>query len=301
MEACSLNLTPIVLELGGKDAAVICDDADMKQVIPTVMRGVFQNCGQNCIGLERLIVHESLYEEFIAQIKQRVDKMRVKAPLENADEVDCGAITMTKHIYHIKKIVDDAVSKGARLVAGGNPISCEGNSGQFFQPTVLADITSDMLISSEEVFGPVMAIRQFSSDQEAVDIVNSIPFGLGGSVFSSNVKRGASLMSEMKTGMGNVNDFAVNYLCQSLPFGGVKLSGFGRFAGPEGLRDECVMRSITVDRIPWLKTQIPSLLDYPIKGLKSENFCIGLSTLLYGQTINQKWNGLKDLIKAAVF
>lgn len=158
METAAKTLTPVTLELGGKDAAIICEDVHLDSLIPVIMRGTFQNMGQNCIGLERILVHADIYDEFLERVVPLVKQLRLGAPLGNA-EVDCGAITMPRHIKHVKELVDDAVLSGARLLFGGSR-ALEGGDvdGQFFEPTVLADVKPDMKIAQEEVFGPVMVI-----------------------------------------------------------------------------------------------------------------------------------------------
>jgi len=274
MAAASDSLTPVVLELGGKDPMVLCDDADFSQSCNVAMRGFFQNCGQNCIGLERLVVQAPIYDRVVDELTKRVRALRQVrcrasprvagptqaqqrahsdrcscgvgatgqgAPLE--EEVDVGAMTMPNAWVKLEDLVKDAVAKGARLLAGGKRLEHPTwTHGFYFAPTVLADVTPDMKIAQEEVFGPVVVIMRFTTDEEALHIVNSAPYGLGASVFSSNAERAERLVRGIRSGMCNVNDFAVNYLCQSLPFGGVKISGFDRFAGPEGLRGNCLVR-----------------------------------------------------------
>lgn len=299
MRAASDRLTPVTLELGGKDAAIICDDADLDQAIPIIMRGTFQNVGQNCVGLERIVVHSSVYENFLSIVTPQVQNLRVAAPLCTQDG-DCGAITLKKQLAHIERLINDAVSKGARLLAGGGILSDDISNvkGQFFAPTLIADITSQMLIAQEEVFGPVMAVMKFDSDQDAIALVNSAAFGLGGSVFSSNIQRAESITARIRTGMANINDFAVNYLCQSLPFGGCKQSGFGRFAGVEGLRDECIVKAVTKDKVSWIKNKMPSILQYPIEKKKNAEFCKALATVVYAESWVDKFRSLGGLINS---
>jgi len=248
-----------------------------------------------------------------------VEPARQGAPLE--EEVDVGAMTMPNAWVKLEDLVKDAVAKGARLLAGGKRLEHPTwTHGFYFAPTVLVDVTTDMKIAQEEVFGPVVVIMRFTTDEEALRIVNCAPYGLGASVFSSNAERAERLVSGIRSGMCNVNDFAVNYLCQSLPFGGVKISGFDRFAGPEGLRGNCLVRvrqdttprwagpfrsremdgavqvanrgdravsynvpqAITTDRIPGVKTDIPKPLNYPI-GKNGFPFVAALCTMAYGQ------------------
>lgn len=170
MRQAAETLTPVVLELGGKDAAVVCDDCDFDQVVNLSLRGTFQNCGQNCIGLERLVVQESIYKRFVDVMENKVRKLIQGPPMEG--NFDCGAMTMgAAQMKGIQDLVDQAVSLGARLLAGGKP-NPQFPGGPFFMPTLLVDVTRDMKIAQTEVFGPVMTIMKFTDDADAVAIVS---------------------------------------------------------------------------------------------------------------------------------
>lgn len=278
MKKASETLTPVVLELGGKDPAIILEDADLEQVIPIVMRGTYQNCGQNCVGLERILVHSSIHDKLV---KILVDKVKVltQGPSSCSPVKDMGAMTMgPASVKKIQKLVDESVAAGAKVLAGG-----KSTSDNFFPPTVIVDVTPKTPIAVEEVFGPILVVMKFNTDDEAIRMVNDCPYGLGSSVFSSNIARAQNIANRLKTGMVNINDFGINYLCQSLPFGGVKISGFDRFAGREGLRGNCVVRASTQDRIPGVKTTIPPVLQYPIQE-NAFSFMENLVKVLYGTT-----------------
>jgi acyl-CoA reductase-like NAD-dependent aldehyde dehydrogenase len=280
MRAASDNLTTVVLELGGKDAAILFDDADISHAIPIIMRGTFQNAGQNCVGLERIIVHESLYDEFIDKITPLVKSLRLGR--------DVGAITMPNHCDYINTLVRDAEEKGATVLCGGK--QAPSQHGTFFEPTLLIDVTPECQIHEKEVFGPVMVVMKFRNIKELEDIMDRCPFALGLSIFSKS-----NLISKnIKTGMLNYNDFAVNYLCQGLPFGGCRKSGFGTFAGIEGLRGECVSRAVTYDRMSFIKTTIPWILSYPLKK-SSMDFCKSLMWTIYGNG-TKRVKGLISLV-----
>lgn len=301
MKGCSSHLKPCVLELGGKDPMIFCDDVNIESVIPWAMRGCYQNCGQNCCGVERLFVYESIKSKFISKILPKVEALRQGIPLATCGSdgnVDCGSMIMDRQMDIIQELIDDAVAKGAKLHCGGKRNSSLA-PGQFYEPTIISNIKPDMRISSEEVFGPVMCIVTVpnDSDEECIKLVNDCPFGLGSSVYSSSQKRGMKIGERIRSGMFTVNDFGVNYLIQSLPFGGVKESGFGRFAGPEGLRACCLERSIVKDRIIGVKTSIPPPISYPINVSKGLPFGMGLVKLFYGESILVKLKGILDLIK----
>ena len=281
MRDAAENLTPVVLELGGKDAAIVCEDADVSQVINLTLRGTFQNCGQNCIGLERLVVHTDIYDDFVATMQEKVGALTQGPPLSG--DFDCGAMTMGPGPAEvIVEMVNEAVKDGARLLAGGRiNTSKDLPGGTFLEPTLLVDVTEDMRIARNEVFGPCMTIMRARDDAHAVSITNSCGYGLGSSVFSLNYARAERIAAALRTGMCNINDFGVNYLCQGLPFGGVGISGFDRFAGYEGLRGCCVLRAATSDRFPGVRTDIPPALQYPITA-SGFAFCQALINLFYG-------------------
>jgi len=300
MKGCSKTLKPCVLELGGKDPMIFCDDVNIDAVVPWAMRGCFQNCGQNCCGVERLFVYESIQSKFINAILPKVKALRQGGPLATCGsngDVDCGAMVMDEQINIIQALIDDAVAKGAKLHCGGKRnVSL---NGQFYEPTIISGVTSDMKISNEEVFGPVMCIVTVpnDSDDDCIRLVNNCDFGLGSSVYSASQARGMKIGNAIRAGMFTVNDFGVNYLIQSLPFGGVKESGFGRFAGPEGLQACCLERSIVKDRIWGVRTSIPSAINYPIDGKKGLPFGMSLIKLFYSESLLEKLMGIFGLIK----
>ncbi|KAJ1870338.1 Meiotic Sister-Chromatid recombination aldehyde dehydrogenase [Coemansia sp. RSA 990] len=267
MRAASANLTPVTLELGGKDCAIVFSDADLAQCVPVLMRSVIQNASQNCIGIERILVQDSVYSKVVAEMTRRMKAVRVGAILDDEpNSVDCGAMVLPNCFDRLEELIADAVSKGARCLVGGQRYRHPHHPhGQYFAPTLLVDVTPDMDITRNETFGPIMVIMKFSDEPDALHKVHSSPYGLGSSVFSSDRARARRVALKLRTGMTNVNDFGVNYICQSLPFGGVGISGFGRFAGPEGLRALCVEKAFTEDRIPFVKTPIPPIVDYPIQ------------------------------------
>jgi aldehyde dehydrogenase (NAD+) len=300
MREASKTLTPVVLELGGKDAVIVCEDADFDQVITHSMRGTFQNCGQNCIGIERLVVHKDIYAKFVSTMTEKVSALSQGCSMDPKQcQFDTGAITMgNTEIARITKLVDQAVSKGAKLVTGGkkNP---DLPNGSFMEPTLLVDVTRDMDIACNEVFGPVMTVLRAEDDADAVAIVNSTDYGLGSSVFSLDYSRAEKLKTALRTGMCNLNDFGVNYLCQSLPFGGVNISGFDRFAGIEGIRGCCNMRAVTSDRLAATRTMIPPPMQYPTTPA-SFQFCVGLVTMAYGDGCFARLKGIAGLAMAAL-
>jgi len=296
MAAAADSLTPVTLELGGKDALIICEDADLAQVVPIATKAAYLSCGQNCAGGERFFVHAKIYDKFVAAVTSIVGQMRQGHAL-GEDTVDCGAMCMPGLAQKVEALVADAVAKGARCLAGGR---ADTRKGQFMQPTVLVGVTPAMEIWREEVFGPVMTIVPFSSDAEAVALANDCPFGLGSNVFSGDQARARAIASQLRAGMSSINDFATTYMCQSLPFGGVKESGFGRFAGIEGLRALCVPKAVCEDRLPWLmRSSIPPPWAYPIQD-NAFDFGAGMIGMFYGPSLPHKAAGLGRLLRSLV-
>eukprot|EP00210_Caulerpa_lentillifera_P007017 g6711.t1 len=293
MLSAAKRLTPVTLELGGKDSVIICDDVDLNQVVQTCLRAAYQACGANCMGGERFIVHEAVYEKFVERTVSVVKQIRQGPPL-GANPVDCGAICMPGLAQKVHGLIQEAVSQGAKVEIGG--VFPEG-SGQFYPPTVLTGVHREMRIWKEEVFGPVMVIVPFKSDSDAIELANDCAFGLGTNIFSNNHFRANSIASQVNVGMASINDFATTYMCQSLPFGGVKESGFDNFGGIEGLRGMCTIKAVCEDRYPWLmKTELPPLLQYPVKD-KAFEFVSGLTKMFYYPGLNQRLQGLGMVIK----
>lgn len=291
-QSTAKRLIPTCLELGGKDPCIICEDADIPHVVSICLRGVFQNSGQNCIGIERVYVHEKIAQRFTKLVVEKVKAMRLG--------IDIGALTLGETaINTIQSLVDDAVAQGATVLSGGKRASVEGK-GFYYEPTVLSDVTMDMRIAKEEVFGPVMSVFQWSDETALIKSVNSCEFKLGSNVFSGDKHRAERILSQLRVGMGNVNDFATNYLCQSMPFGGTGQSGSDRFAGIEGLRGCCVPKAMTRDRLPGVRTSIPTVMQYPVSRNAFE-FAAEINDLTYASGIIAKFDNIRNIVGMMLF
>ncbi|KAF4549903.1 Aldehyde dehydrogenase-like protein 12 [Elsinoe fawcettii] len=300
-------LTPVVVELGGKDAALVLDsasgartsDGEMKRITSILMRGVFQAAGQNCIGIERIIAMPKSYERIVAILEPKIKALRLGNAL--ADEVDLGAMVSPLSFDRLESSIAEAISQGARLLAGGKRhIHPKYPQGHYFQPTLLVDVDPSMRIAQEEVFGPIALLMRADSPDDAIRKANSTPYGLGSSVFAS-VSTAADraiiekCVSQIKSGMVAINDFACYYAVQ-LPFGGVKGSGYGRFAGEEGLRGLCNIKSVCEDRFSSIaRTTIPGDLDYPMNHKRGPQAGKGVVELGYGE-LWRKPGGLRKII-----
>src|SRR5215208_8483131 len=233
MERAAGTLTPVALELGGKDPMIVCADADLERAANAAVAYGMNNSGQVCISVERVYVEEPVYDDFLARVTQKVSALRQGAP-GAPGSVDVGAIIFPPQIDLIEAHVDDAVTKGARIVTGGK--RAEGGQGLFFEPTVLADVDHSMRCMSEETFGPTLPVMRVADPEEAIRLANDGPYGLQGSVWTRDTQRGEALARRVESGVCCVNDAQVNYVALELPMGGWKASGLGSRHGSDGIR-----------------------------------------------------------------
>lgn len=288
VEASAERLVPVVMELGGKDAFLVCDDADLEQAVHACLGGCYVNCGQNCVASERILVHDAIYDAFEKRAAELVAGFRQGDG--RREPADVGAITTPPQLEVIEKAVHDAVARGARVVAGGKRVL--GERGLFFAPTILADVTPDMAIMQEEVFGPVMLLCRVRDDEEAVAIANGVSYGLSSSVFSKDRARARRIAERLEAGMTAINDFGgVTYMAQGLTFGGVKASGYGRMNGREGLRSMCNIKAVLDDRFP---SHRPNRM-FPVGPRDYATFS-GVIDLIYGSGLARRWRGLRRLL-----
>lgn len=292
------SLTPVVAELGGKDPFIILDSAsrDIKRIAEVILRGTFQAAGQNCIGIERVIAPSAIHDKLVELLAPRVKALRL------GPEADVGAMISDASFDRLEELIAEAVSQGARLLAGGKRYNHpDYPQGHYFQPTFLADVTPDMRIAQNECFAPVLTLlrAKSSSPEDILSIANIDSFGLGASVHGSERDPNLQpIVKGLRAGMVAVNDFAVYYAVQ-LPFGGVGGSGYGRFAGEEGLRGLCNTKAVCEDRFGWLgvRTSIPPPVQYPVASQpNSWKFTQGVVELGYGGP-TRKIKGLAKILK----
>ncbi|MCB9530281.1 MAG: aldehyde dehydrogenase family protein [Myxococcales bacterium] len=221
---------PVELELGGKDAMIVCADADLQRAANAAAWGGLVNAGQMCTSVERVLVVDSVHDDFVRLLGERVAALRVGGPHVDAD---MGPLTFERQLATVERHVADAVERGARVVCGGRRIDELGE--QFYAPTVLVDVTPEMEIYREETFGPVLPVVRVRDEEEAVRLANDHQYGLTGSVWTRDRARGLRLASRVAAGQVCVNDVVISVGNFALPFGGIKGSGFGRYHGVDGL------------------------------------------------------------------
>ena len=226
MMAAAERLTPVLLELGGKDPMIVADDADLPKAAEACVYGALTNAGQACISVERVYVAEPVHDKFVDEVVKQVRALKV-----GGDDGDLGAMTSSAQIAIVKDHLEDAVAKGAKVLTGG-PAAI---TGSYIQPTVLTDVDHRMKVMSDETFGPVIPIKRVGSLDEAVRLANDTRYGLGSSVFAGKGAR--ALADKLRAGMTSINSVMSFAGIPSLPFGGIGDSGFGRIHGDEGIRE----------------------------------------------------------------
>ncbi|WP_223694027.1 NAD-dependent succinate-semialdehyde dehydrogenase [Leifsonia poae] len=224
------NVLRTSMELGGNAPFVVFDDADLDKAVDGAMLAKFRNMGQACTAANRFIVHESVAEEFAARVTERVNALRIGRGTEEG--VTLGPLIDDRAVASMTALVEDAVARGARVLTGG---SAPDGDGFFFEPTVIADIRPGSTILSEEIFGPILAITTFATEEEAVTRANESEYGLVGYVFTADLARGQRMIDRIDTGMMGLNTGLVSNA--AAPFGGVKQSGLGREGGAEGIHE----------------------------------------------------------------
>ncbi|MGV0604707.1 aldehyde dehydrogenase family protein [Mycolicibacterium sp. XJ1904] len=242
MERAARRLTPVSLELGGKDPMIVLEDADIDLAAHAAVWGAFFNAGQTCVSVERVYVLESVYDKFVDAVVRDVEKLKMGA----GDGFDFGSLIDETQVAVTTRHVDDALAKGARALTGGKRPESEGN---FYPPTVLVDVDHSMLCMTEETFGPTLPIMKVASVDEAIRLANDSPYGLSAAVFSKDIERANDVAVELDCGAVNINDVISNLMCTTAPMGGWKTSGLGaRFGGADGLRKYCRQEVVVAPR-----------------------------------------------------
>ncbi|HZQ30951.1 MAG TPA: aldehyde dehydrogenase family protein [Mycobacterium sp.] len=243
MERAARRLTPVSLELGGKDPMIVLDDADVDLAAHAAVWGGLFNAGQMCVSVERVYVMDSVYDHFVDAVVRDVKALQVGA----GDGPHFGSLIDEQQMAVVEKHVADAKNKGARVLTGGDRV---GGQGSFYQPTVLVDVDHSMECMTHETFGPTLPIMKVSSLSEAIRLANDSPYGLSASVFSRDLAKAKDVALQLDCGAININDVVANLMCITAPMGGWKESGIGaRFGGAESMRKYCRIETVVEPRI----------------------------------------------------
>ena len=260
---CGARIRPAVLELGGKSAAIVLEDADLDTAIPTLLAISFiPSSGQSCVCQSRFLLPRSKHDEIVERLVAALADVKVGDP--HALDTDMGPLITEAHRERVLGMIERAKEQGAKVAFGGGvPKGLE--HGWYVEPTLLVDVTPDMEIAQEEVFGPVIAVLAYDDEEEAVRIANDSKYGLAGSVFTTDVKHGFEVARRIRTGTFSINTYAADF---NAPFGGFKQSGLGREHGVAGLEGYLIPKTISVDPSQSIPAEIVEAADMVTEGAR---------------------------------
>lgn len=265
---CAAKMTPVVLECGGKDPVIVAHDADIKRAADATVWSAFSNAGQTCIGAERVYVDERVADAFIEKVLEIAKDVKPGAPGFGK----YGPTTMPKQIPIIQSHIDDAIARGATVLMGGS----NSVKAPFVEPVIFCDVPEDSIAMTEETFGPTIAINRVKNMSEAIELANATRYGLGASVWSK--RRGKAIASQLHTGMVAINSVISFAAVDSVPFGGVKDSGYGRIHGPEGILEFTYPRTVVRARF-----QLPIAFTSFTRTASNDKLIISLTKILKGR------------------
>jgi succinate-semialdehyde dehydrogenase/glutarate-semialdehyde dehydrogenase len=233
------HMKRVTMELGGHAPVIVAEDADITLAVKTAGGAKFRNAGQVCISPTRFLVHESVRAEFAAALAKHAQGLKVGDGLEEGTQM--GPLANPRRLSAMAELTQDAVERGAKVLAGGQRI---GDAGNFFQPTILADVPREARVFNEEPFGPTAAISSFNTLEEAIAEANRLPYGLAGYAFTRSLKNADLLSRRVEVGMLWINMPALP--SAEMPFGGIKDSGYGSEGGPEAVEAYLNVRAVAV-------------------------------------------------------
>jgi acyl-CoA reductase-like NAD-dependent aldehyde dehydrogenase len=290
MKKAAGTLTPVSLELGGNDPMLVCEDADIYRAVMGAVWAGFSNAGQSCGGVERVYVHEAVYEPFMRLLKQKVESLRVGFGMDMDN--DMGAMTTPNQVKTVKAHLEDALAQGAVLFAQSRVP--EDNSWHNFLPAmVLTNVNHDMLIMREETFGPVIAVMKVKDMEEAIRLANDSDLGLSASVWSKNNIKAEKIARKIQAGAVNINDHLMSHGQAETPWGGFKKSSIGRTHGDLGFEEMTQPQVIIKDILPGVKKD----LWWPPNSQPVYDGIRGMMVFCYGRGIRHRLAGLAKLLK----
>jgi acyl-CoA reductase-like NAD-dependent aldehyde dehydrogenase len=248
-QSAAKTLTPVVLELGGKDPMIVLEDAELETAADAAVWGAFSNAGQACASVERCYVHERIAPQFIKSVVEKTRSLRQNVGAH--EDTDIGAMSSERQLGTVEEHVNDARKRGAHVLTGGK--RAESLPGPFYEPTVLTDVDHTMAIMREETFGPVLPVMTFKTEEEAVRLANDSIFGLTASVWTKNVGRGRRIAERLEAGTVMVNEVLYTHGIAQTPWGGMKQSGLGRTHGRLGLLELVAPQHVHVNRLARLR------------------------------------------------
>ncbi|MDF0726506.1 aldehyde dehydrogenase [Cytobacillus sp. S13-E01] len=241
MQNAATQLIPVSLELGGKSANIVFEDADLDEAVAGSIEAIFRNQGEICLAGSRLLVQDSIYDLFLEKFVKAVKKIKVGDPL--SEETDMGALVSKGHLESVDEYVQIGISEGAKLAIGGNRVA-GFEEGNFYEPTVLYDVDNKMKVAQEEIFGPVLVVIPFKTEEEAIQIANDSIYGLAGVVWTNDLRRAHRVASRVNSGLLWINCWYYRDL--RTPFGGSKASGIGREGGRHSFEFYSEAKTITM-------------------------------------------------------
>ena len=250
-QAAAARLLPVVLELGGKDPMIVLEDADIDVASSAAVWGAFMNAGQTCLRSSAVMCRKKSIPEVSGSLRREDRQAPAWVPERESKQIDAGPMIHERQLSIVQSHVEDAVARGARLLAGGKPLTQLGPN--FFAPTILADVDHSMKIMREETFGPVLPVRSFKTEEEAVALANDSEYGLAACIFTNDRKRGEALARRVQAGTVMVNDVLTCFGISEAPHGGIKASGIGRTHGRFGLEEMVWPKYVDSDRMPRMK------------------------------------------------
>jgi betaine-aldehyde dehydrogenase len=243
MQLAANDIKNVTLELGGKSANIVFADADWDKALNSAIWSVFSNTGQDCCARSRLLIEQSIYDDFLHDLSEKIKDLRLGNPLDENTEI--GPLVSFNHRDRVLKYIDLGIKEGAKLICGGNIPATENlQTGAYLQPALFANVEPTMKIAQEEIFGPVLCAISFTTEQEAIEIANNSLYGLSGSIWTKDITRALTVAKAVETGVLSINTGSSVHL--EAPFGGVKMSGIGRELGLKVLDHYTNLKSLFI-------------------------------------------------------